>query len=264
MEEIHRQDVKKLLHDKQDLIDEKRIRFEKYKVMSDLINQVHKEQEKNNMSEDEEELQLEETTSPEDIEDFNSWAKNQAMKEISKFKDLTDLCDIVSLRSRISSLNHQQRRIFDDFIERAVSTDINEPAVFLFISGNAGTGKSHVVRILIEAFKIVKIKAGSDLKKPVILVMAPTANAAFIIGGRTIDSALGFVPMESNRYIQAEPERLAKMKFLYEDVWVLFIDEISMVGSKKLTKINFRLQDLAAGEKKLQFMGGRSLVASGD
>ena len=59
-------------------------------------------------------------------------------------------------------------------------------------------------------------------------------------------------------------ERLAKMKFLYEDVWVLFIDEISMVGSKKLTKINFRLQDLADGERKLQFMGGRSLVASGN
>jgi hypothetical protein len=264
MEDIHRQDVKKLLHDNEEIVNEKRIQFEKYKVMTDLINQVHKEQDKNTNLDDEEECQLEETTSPEDIEDFNSWVKTQALKEISKFKDLTDLCDIESLRLRISSLNQQQRRIFDDFIERAVSTDINEPHVFLFISGNAGTGKSHVVRILIEAVKIVKIKAGSDLKKPVILVMAPTANAAFIIGGRTIDSALGFVPMESNRYVQSEPERLAKMKFLYEDVWVLFIDEISMVGSKKLTKINFRLQDLADGEKKLQFMGGRSLVASGD
>ena len=93
--------------------------------------------------------------------------------------------------------------------------------------------------------------------------MAPTANAAFIVGGRTIKSALGFVPMESNRYVQTAPDRLAKMKFLYEEVGVLFIDEISMVGSKKLTKINFWLQDLADGEKKLLFMGGRSLVASG-
>ena len=70
--------------------------------------------------------------------------------------------------------------------------------------------------------------------------------------------------MESNRYVQAQPEILAKLIFLYEDVEVLFIDEISTVGSKKLTKINFRLQDLADGEKKLQFMGGRSLVALGD
>ena len=108
------------------------------------------------------------------------------------------------------------------------------------------------------------MKAGGDFSKPTILIMAPTANAAFIIGGRTIDSALGFVPMESNRYVQTQPERLAKMKFLYEEVAVMFIDEISMVGSKKLTKINFRLQDLAECEKKLQFMGGQSLVASGD
>ena len=186
------------------------------------------------------------------------------MREISKFKYLVDVCDILSLRSRISGLNNQQRRIFDDFIERTVSTELNEPAVFLFITCNAGTGKSHVVRILIEAVKMVKIKAGDDFKKPVVLVTAPTANAAFIIGGRTIDSALGFVPMDSNRYVQTEPEKLAKMKFLYEDVWVIFIDEISMVGSKKLTKINFRLQDLADGEKKLQFMGGKSLIASGD
>ena len=70
--------------------------------------------------------------------------------------------------------------------------------------------------------------------------------------------------MESNRYNQAEASRMARMKFLYEDVKVIFIDEISMVGSMKLSKINFRLQDLADGDNKLKFMGGISLVASGN
>ena len=93
--------------------------------------------------------------------------------------------------------------------------------------------------------------------------MALTGNAAFIISGRTIDSALGFSPMESNRYVQNDPARMASMKFQYEDVEVMFIDEISMVGSMKLTKINYRLQDLADGDSKRKFMGGRSLVASG-
>ena len=87
---------------------------------------------------------------------------------------------------------------------------------------------------------------------------------ALIIGGRTIDSALGFSPMETNCYVQTEPARMATMKYQYEDADVLFIDEISMVGSMKLTKINFRLQDLADGDNKLRFMGGRSLVASGN
>ena len=100
---------------------------------------------------------------------------------MSKFKDLTDICDPVKLRSRISSLNFQQRRLFNDFTERMVSTDLNEKPVYLFLAGNAGTGKSHLVNVLIEAVKLIKINAGDELKKPPIIVIAPTANAAFII-----------------------------------------------------------------------------------
>ena len=70
--------------------------------------------------------------------------------------------------------------------------------MYLFITGNAGTGKSHLVKLLIEAVKIIKITPGNDIKKPPLLTMAPTANAAFIIGGRTIDSCLGFTPMDCN------------------------------------------------------------------
>ena len=54
------------------------------------------------------------------------------------------------------------------------------------------------------------------------------------------------------------------MKFQYEDVSAIFCDEISMVGSMKLAKINYRLQDLAEGTKKQEFMGGISFVASGN
>ena len=61
-----------------------------------------------------------------------------------------------------------------------------------------------------------------------------------------------------------DPGRLSKMKFEYENVEVLFIDEISMVGSMKLSKINFRLQDIAEAESKLRFMGEKSVVASGN
>ena len=91
--------------------------------------------------------------------------------------------------------------------------------------------------------------------------MAPTAHAAFIIGGKTIDSALGFCPTDANRYTQAQAGKMAMMRFQYEDVNVIFCDEISMVGSMKLSKINYRL---AYGTKKQEFMGGISFVASGN
>ena len=241
MEEIHRQDVKQLLKDNQDLIEEKRNLFEKYKLMTELISSIQPdiEKDKNDNSEEETEDEEIETTSALEIEDFNKWARNQAAKDLSNFKKLTDLRDMNELRSSISTLNQQQRRLFDDFTERMVSTDIDEKPCYLFIAGEAGTGKSHLVQLLIDAVKIIKLKAGAELKKPPVIVMAPTANAAFIIGGKTIDSALGFSPMDTNRYTEANPGKMAMMKFQYEDVQVIFCDEISMVGSMKLAKINF-------------------------
>ena len=149
MADIHECDVKELLHNNEDVITEKRMQFEKYKVMTDLIANIQKEEVKNNQSDNEEEIfEDEETTAPEEIKDFNDWARKQASKELSKFKDFVDVCNIVELRSRISSLNEQQRRLFDDLIERMVSTDIDEPTFYLFITGNAGTGKYHLVRVI--------------------------------------------------------------------------------------------------------------------
>ena len=145
---------------------------------------------------------------------------------------------------------------------RDVPHQIERP-IHLFLSGNAGTGKSFLVKLLIEAIKLIKIKAGDDLQKPPVIVMAPTANAAFIVGGKTIDSVFNFLPTDSNRYTEASPEKMSMMKFQFEDVFAVFCDEISMVGSKKLLKINFRLQDLADGIKKQEYMGGKSFIASG-
>ena len=76
---------------------------------------------------------------------------------------------------------------------------------------------------MIDAVKHLKLSPGEDLRKPPIVVTAPTANAAFIIGGKTVDSAFGFTPTESNRYIPADAGFLANMKFKYEDVKVFII-----------------------------------------
>ena len=88
LKEMHQGDVVDLLSTNKDLIKLKRTRFEKYKMMNDLINQIQKENEKNrDLEDEEEELRDEETTNPDDIEDFNNWARNQALKELSKFKN---------------------------------------------------------------------------------------------------------------------------------------------------------------------------------
>ena len=124
-------------------------------------------------------------------------------------------------------------------------------------------GKSHLLRIMIDAVKHLKLNPGEDLRKPPIVVTAPTANAAFVVGGKTVDSAFGFSPTDSNKYIPAQASHLANMKFKYSDTRVFVIDEVSMLGASKLTKIHYRLQEMADAADSQKFMGGRSMVVSG-
>jgi chromosomal replication initiation ATPase DnaA len=133
--------------------------------MTDLVSNIQSEMNANEDDEEDNADKESESTEPSEIEDFNNWARNQASKDLSNFKHLTDLCDMNKLRSNISTLNAQQRRLFDDFAERMVSTDVNEKPCYLFLAGEAGTGKSHLVQLLIEAVKIIKLKAGAELKK---------------------------------------------------------------------------------------------------
>ena len=265
MSEIHKTDVKSLLKENSDIIQEKRMLFEKFKVMTDLISSIMPDSLKNHAdhSSDDDSFSELESTNIDDIESFNKNAKAMASKDLSSVKNFTDLCHPDLLQRNISSLNQQQRKLFDDVTERLVSTDENEKPFYLFLTGNAGTGKSFLLNVLIDAAKHISIKPGDDLKKPPVIVMAPTANAARIIGGKTIDSVLCFNPSDANRYSQVEPSKLSMMKFQFEDVRLICCDEISMVGSTKLTKINFRFQDIAEGEKKNAFMGGVSFIASG-
>ena len=127
MKDIHQKDVKQLLFDNQELIEENRTQFEKYKLMTELISKIQSEIEPKDKKDDDSNNSDEEieTTSTLEIEDFNNWARNQASKDISNFKHLTDLCDMNKLRSTISTLNQQQRRLFDDFTQRMVSTDVD-------------------------------------------------------------------------------------------------------------------------------------------
>ena len=167
MADIHTKDVKQILFESREIIETNRAIFEKYKTMTDLISSIRTEVEPSeDKDEDEEDASREiETTSAEDINEFNSWAKTQASKELAQFKNLINVCDINDFRIRVSSLNSQQRKLFDDITERCISADVNEKPVYLFLSGNAGTGKSFLVKLLIEAVKLIKIKPGSDLQK---------------------------------------------------------------------------------------------------
>ena len=160
----------------------------------------------------------------------------------------------------IDKLNEQQRAIFDDFVER-INCDREGNSFYLYIGGNAGTGKSYVLKTMINAAQKRGKRSGAELDKPVSLTVAPTGVAAYLVNGTTIESALGIQPTKDRNYVRNQPSRNSNLRFLYEDLLVIFIDEISMVGSDMLAKVNFRLQDIMGNS---EFMGGVSIVCTGD
>ena len=178
-----------------------------------------------------------ETTTADELESFEKWAKSQAIKSLKRCEELTKLVKLPNLRETIMTLNKQQRSIFDDFCERHIAE--GDAPFYLYIGGEAGTGKSYLLKLMIEILKHLKLKSGDELNKPSAIVMAPTANASYIIKGKTIESALGMLPRKRNSFFRVNKNKISNLTFMYEDVSTVFCDEISMVGSCKFTKIHF-------------------------
>ena len=105
--EIHRHDVQLLLAENREIIEMKREKFERYKMMTELISNIKGNIENESAScSDEDDVDPESTSKP-DIEEFTSWAKFQAKKELLNFKSQMNIASIESLRTNVSSLNQQ-------------------------------------------------------------------------------------------------------------------------------------------------------------
>lgn len=119
----------------------------------------------------------------------------------------------------------------------------------VFLTGNAGTGKSFVVK---EAIKILKSKHVN------FVALAPTGIAANNIGGQTIHSMFGLNPFGIMDYKSCRFLKSDKRKVL-EKIETFFIDEVSMLRPDILDAMNWTL--LKNGLKSLK---ERQLIFIGD
>ena len=260
---IHQMDMKTLYFENEVKIEENRSKYEKHKTMIDLIQNAEKEKDTeidDEMEEDSEYI-VEETTDESDIKDFEKKMKQEAQKSLSNFNAGNALMAEDDYLEMISKLNSQQREIFNDFNEQILTLGDDE-SFYLYIGGEAGTGKSFLLKAMINACKKRGKRSGAELDKPVCLTLAPTGVAAYLINGTTIESGLGIQPTDKRAYIRNQPSKNSTLRFRYEDLQVIFVDEISMVGCDMLAKMNFRLQDIMGKPDK--FMGGVSMVCTGD
>ena len=159
--------------------------------------------------------------------------------------------------AKASTKNKKVARLFLSEEQKKVLGLVVDSKKSVFFTGSAGTGKSVLIREIIQALK-QKYKAEPDR----VAVTASTGLAACNIGGVTLHSfagiGLGKEPVEQ---LVKRIKKNKKTKQRWQRVKFLIIDEISMVDGELFDKLE-QIARILRG--KGQPFGGIQLVVTGD
>ncbi|XP_062593070.1 uncharacterized protein LOC134254555, partial [Saccostrea cucullata] len=172
-------------------------------------------------------------------------------------------------KNREECLNEKRRTEKSENREPEVTHEIEhdnlagkkiEP-LHIFVTGGAGTGKSHLIKtIQYEASRLLEktISSPSDLS---VLLTAFTGTAAFNIGGSTIHHAFSLNKALRIPYEPLQEQSLSAMRSRLASLQILIIDEVSMVYKRLLYYVHERLVQI---KKCREPFGGISVIAVGD
>ena len=131
----------------------------------------------------------------------------------------------------------------------------------VFLSGPAGVGKSHVIKLIhSDTLKFLELSGTLRPDDVIVLLTAPTGVAAFNINGMTLHSAL---LLGHSKYSGFQPLSHDKLNSLRSKLSRLMLDEVSMVGSNMLLEIHKRLQQIKGVTDDVTFGGVSILYSSG-
>ena len=162
----------------------------------------------------------------------------------------------------VCSLNEKQRQFFYHVLHSIKTTLCKDDPLRLFLSGGAGVGKSTVTNGLYEALiRYLNSVAGENPDDVKVVKTAPTGKAAFNIKGNTLHAAFKIPANRGFEYCALDSDRLNTIRTQLKKLKVIFIDEISMVGSGMFNFLNLRLQQIMGNKEPF---GGVSLITVGD
>nr|XP_034326027.1 uncharacterized protein LOC105328140 [Crassostrea gigas] len=163
----------------------------------------------------------------------------------------------------LQNLNETQREIFymiRDWCLAKITGENCEP-LHLFVTGGAGTGKSHLIKAIhYEASRLLS-RIMPDPEKISVVLGAFTGTAAFNIGGNTLHHLFSLTKYLPLPYAPLGEQSLSELRMKIGDLHILIIDEISMVYKKLLYYIHERLVQI---KKCREPFGGVCVIAVGD
>lgn len=185
----------------------------------------------------------------EQAEGLNTEASSSAGRTPARIDSMSD----DNINELIRSLNEKQRFLFEivnKWARRHVKNlsaekVIENLSLYLFITGGAGTGKSHLIKTITASVSKTLCYGSSCIEKPNVLLLAPTGVAAVNINGTTIHPGLGISAESCGLTLhKLVDKRRCKLRHELSDVKAIIIDEISMVSNKLLLYVHQRLIEI--------------------
>ena len=130
---------------------------------------------------------------------------------------------------------------------------------FLMVHGGAGTGKSTLINVMSQYVHNLLRRDGDDPDCPYVLLSAYTGTAAANIEGQTLHTLFSF--NFGANYMSLSDKSRDEKRSLYKNLKMLIIDEISLVDSDMLYKIDLRLREIT---QKGVPMGNVAVIVLGD
>ena len=150
------------------------------------------------------------------------------------------------------TLNKEQSKAFRIIANHASKTSGEQ--LKMYLGGMAGTGKSQVIKALIQFFN--ERNEGHRF-----MCMAPTGAAAALIGGSTYRHILGFTPFDGSEPSSSHASATAAIDNLH-GIGYIFLDEVSMVSNNEFYRICEQM--CIARNKPDEPFGGINIIVAGD
>ncbi|XP_029933198.1 uncharacterized protein LOC115377526 [Myripristis murdjan] len=165
----------------------------------------------------------------------------------------------------IRSLNETQLAVFYKVRQWCLQKVMgkNPEPLRVFVTGGAGTGKSHLIRaIQYEAGRLLSTLCDQP-DDICVLITAPTGIAAYNLNAATIHHTLSIGKQAGLPYTPLGEDKLNSLRAKLSHLQILIIDEISMVNHNLLAYIHGRLRQIKQTGDFSPF-GNVSVIAVGD